>query len=113
MDNLSTSDPTQVTIDAKHTQNNTDTTFNKNRNREKGGEIVDDEVDDDQEKGGEIADDEGHDDHDKGEYLLDNRSMASPEKVTIGAKHTQNTKESTSPPTQVTTQAQNSTDTIS
>ena len=37
--------------------------------------------------------------------------MESPAKVTIGAKHTQNTTESTSPPTQVTIQAQNSTDT--
>ena len=42
----------------------------------KGGQIDDDELDDDQEKGGEIV------------Y---NRSMAALTQVTIGDKHTQNT----------------------
>ena len=58
----STESPIQVNIGAKHTQNTTDTPFNKNFDQEKVGEIVDDEVDDNKEEVGEIADDEGHDD---------------------------------------------------
>ena len=65
MDNRSTASPTQVTIDDKHTQNTTDTPFNKNCDQGKGGEIVDGEVNDDKEKGGETADDEGYDDQEK------------------------------------------------
>ena len=38
--------PEQVTIGTKHTHNATDTTLNKNCYQEKGGEIVEDEVDD-------------------------------------------------------------------
>ena len=44
--------------------------------RGKGGQIDDDELDNDQEKGGEI---------------VDNRSMSALTQVTIGDKHTQNT----------------------
>ena len=72
MDNQSTASPIQATIDAKHTQNTTDTPFNKNCDQVKGGEIGDGEVYDDKEKGGEIADDEGHDDKEKGEEIVDN-----------------------------------------
>ena len=50
MDNISTASPTKVTIGSKHTNNTTDTPFNKNLDQEKGGEIVDDEVDYDKEK---------------------------------------------------------------
>ena len=42
--------PAQVTIGTKHTHNAPDTPLNKNSYQEKGGEIVDDEVDDYQEK---------------------------------------------------------------
>ena len=38
--------PVQVTIGTNNTKNNMDNTFNKNCYQEKGGEIVDDEVDD-------------------------------------------------------------------
>ena len=47
MDSQSTSAHTQVTIRDNHTKNTMDTPFNKNCDKEKGGEIVDDEVDDD------------------------------------------------------------------
>ena len=50
VDNWSTASPTQVTIVSKHKNNTTDTPFNKNLDQEKGGEIVDDEVDYDKEK---------------------------------------------------------------
>ena len=91
MDNLSTAAPTQVTIGDKHKRNNTDTLFNKNFYQGKGGEIVDDEVDDDQEKGGNIADYEGHDDREKGGEIVRNQSISAPAQATIGAKHTHNT----------------------
>ena len=82
--------PAQVTIGAKHTQNNMDTPFNNNCDQEDGGEIVYDELDDDQEKVGEIYDDQVHDDQDKVLQIVDNLSMASPTQYYIGNKHTQN-----------------------
>ena len=58
----------KFTIDTNHTQNNTDTPFKNNFDKEECGDIFDD-----QDKGGEI---------------LDNLSTSDPAKVTIGAKHT-------------------------
>ena len=67
-------DPEKVTIGTNHTQNTTDTPSEKNFNREECGDIVDDEVYDDQDKGGDI---------------VDNRPKAPPSQVTIGDNHTQ------------------------
>ena len=72
VDNRSTASPTQFTIGAKHTHISTNKTFNNNCDKEKGGEIVDDEVDDDKEKGGSVVDDERHDDQDKNGEIVDN-----------------------------------------
>ena len=47
VNNQSTASPIEVTIGANHTQLSTDTTFNNNYDKEKGGYIVDDEIDDD------------------------------------------------------------------
>ena len=109
MDNRLTAVPAQVNIGAKHKQNTTGTPFNNNYYQEKVGDIVDDEVDSNKEKSGEIADDDGYYDQNKCGEIVDNRSMAATEQVTIGAKHTQNTMESTADPTQVTTHTKNST----
>ena len=65
--------PTQVTIVSKHKHNTTDTPFNKNLDQEKGGEIVDDEVDYDKEKFRQIADYEENDGKEKGVEIVDNR----------------------------------------
>ena len=73
MDNSFSSDPTKVIIDIKHTHNNTDKPFNNNYDQEKGGEIVDDEVDDDKEKVVKIADDEVHYDQEKGADTVNNQ----------------------------------------
>ena len=48
VDNQSTASLSQVTIGDKNTQNTKDATLNKNCDQEKGIEIVDDDVDDDQ-----------------------------------------------------------------
>ena len=58
-------------------------------------------------EGGQIDDDEGDDDQYKGGEIWDIPSMSSPAQVTIGNKHTQNTKESASSPKQVTICATN------
>ena len=56
VDNGSMAAPAQVTLGTKHTQNTTDTPSKNNFDKEECGEIVDDEVDDDQDKGGGIVD---------------------------------------------------------
>ena len=45
VNNQPTASPAQVTIGNKNTQLSTDIPFNKNFNQEKGGNIVDEEVD--------------------------------------------------------------------
>ena len=76
VDNWFLEDPAQVTIGTKNTQNNTDTTFGNNFDKEECGVIVDDKGDYYQDKGGEI---------------VNNLSTSSPTQVIINANNTHNT----------------------